>query len=198
MRRRRPAMQTANPVPGRFARCIARRVPVGVREPQSPILLLGGGGAGRHISSLKERRGWPRDGERRMTLGNEERSTPFIIVNAQGKNLPACARNQNETVMKKNLTSMDPEAETENIVEDAESLLEATAHIAEEKVAEARRRLSAALDRGREAWETVQDRAISGAKATDQVIRDHPYQSLGIALGLGVLVGFLLNRRGSR
>jgi ElaB/YqjD/DUF883 family membrane-anchored ribosome-binding protein len=36
---------------------------------------------------------------------------------------------------------------------------------------------------------------VAGAKATDEVIRANPYKAVGIALGVGVLVGYLLNRR---
>ena len=32
------------------------------------------------------------------------------------------------------------------------------------------------------------------AKATDQVIRGHPYESIGIALGVGLLIGVLAGR----
>jgi ElaB/YqjD/DUF883 family membrane-anchored ribosome-binding protein len=83
----------------------------------------------------------------------------------------------------------------EHLVEDAQALLAATAHVAEEKVVEARKRLTAAIEKGRETLNNVQEKAIAGAKATDQVIRDHPYQSIGVALGVGALVGFLLSRR---
>ena len=82
-----------------------------------------------------------------------------------------------------------------DLVEDAQALLTATAHMTEEKVAEARKRLTAAIDRGREAWETVQERAVAGAKATDEAIREHPYRALGVAFGLGALIGFLIRRR---
>jgi ElaB/YqjD/DUF883 family membrane-anchored ribosome-binding protein len=85
--------------------------------------------------------------------------------------------------------------ESERLVEDAQTLLAATAHIAEEKVVEARKRLTGALERGREVWNDVQEKAVAGAKATDQVIRDHPYQSIGIAFGIGAFIGFLLSRR---
>lgn len=83
----------------------------------------------------------------------------------------------------------------ENLMEDAEALLRATADVAGEKVMEARNRLSAAIDKGKEAFEVVQQRAIAGAKATDLVIRENPYKALGIALGTGLLVGYLLARR---
>ena len=82
-----------------------------------------------------------------------------------------------------------------NLAGDAQALLAATANVAETKVVEARKRLSNALDRGKEAWGQVQDCAISQAKAADEVIRDHPYQSIGIAFGVGALLGLLLRRR---
>ena len=49
------------------------------------------------------------------------------------------------------------------------------------------------------AWESarnnIQEKAVHSARATDRVIRDHPYESLGIAFGVGVLIGVLVNRR---
>ena len=49
------------------------------------------------------------------------------------------------------------------------------------------------------AWEStrtnLQEKAVTGAKATDRVIRDHPYESLGVAFGIGVLIGVLINRK---
>jgi ElaB/YqjD/DUF883 family membrane-anchored ribosome-binding protein len=82
-----------------------------------------------------------------------------------------------------------------HLVEDARELLEATAHVAEEKVVEARKRLAVALEKGKDAWFVVQKSAVTGAKATDRAIREHPYPAIGIAFGLGLLVGFLARRR---
>jgi ElaB/YqjD/DUF883 family membrane-anchored ribosome-binding protein len=84
----------------------------------------------------------------------------------------------------------------EHLVEDAKELMSATAHVAEEKVIEARKRLAAALERAKDAWNTVQEGAVARAKATDQVIRTHPYQSIGVAFGVGALIGYLISRRG--
>jgi ElaB/YqjD/DUF883 family membrane-anchored ribosome-binding protein len=84
-----------------------------------------------------------------------------------------------------------------NLAEDAQELLAATANVAETKVIEARKRLSAALDRGKEAWGQAQDYAVEKAKAADEVIRDHPYHSIGIAFGVGALLGLLMSRRSS-
>lgn len=84
----------------------------------------------------------------------------------------------------------------ESLGEDAKNLVAATADVAEGKVVEARKRLTAALDRGREAWDSAREKAVDGAKATDEVIRGNPYQAIGCALGVGALLGFLLSRRG--
>jgi ElaB/YqjD/DUF883 family membrane-anchored ribosome-binding protein len=60
---------------------------------------------------------------------------------------------------------------------------------------DARKRLMAAVDRGRESLLAVREKAVAGAKATDRLVRSHPYQAAGIALGIGVLVGFIWGRR---
>jgi ElaB/YqjD/DUF883 family membrane-anchored ribosome-binding protein len=71
----------------------------------------------------------------------------------------------------------------------------ATADVAGEKVVEARQRLAVALERSKEIFGRVRDRAIDGAKATDKAVHDHPYQAIGIALGVGALIGYLATRR---
>ena len=35
------------------------------------------------------------------------------------------------------------------------------------------------------------DRAVSSARSTDEMVREHPYQSIGVMFGVGVLVGLL-------
>ena len=37
----------------------------------------------------------------------------------------------------------------------------------------------------------VKQRALTGAQTTDRAVREHPYTTLGIVFGLGVLVGVL-------
>lgn len=37
----------------------------------------------------------------------------------------------------------------------------------------------------------LKGKAISSAKSTDKMVRSHPYQTLGIMLGLGLIVGLL-------
>jgi ElaB/YqjD/DUF883 family membrane-anchored ribosome-binding protein len=84
------------------------------------------------------------------------------------------------------------------LAEDARALVAATADVAGEKVGEARKRLAAALERGKEIYGRVCDKAAEGAKAADTAVHEHPYQAIGIALGVGALVGYLLARRCAR
>jgi ElaB/YqjD/DUF883 family membrane-anchored ribosome-binding protein len=44
----------------------------------------------------------------------------------------------------------------------------------------------------------VRDQAVDYAKTADKAVREHPYKALGIALGVGAILGYLLSRRGSR
>jgi ElaB/YqjD/DUF883 family membrane-anchored ribosome-binding protein len=41
----------------------------------------------------------------------------------------------------------------------------------------------------------AEERAVEKAKAADRVIRDHPYQTIGLAFGVGLLIGVLAGRR---
>lgn len=84
----------------------------------------------------------------------------------------------------------------DSFADDAQALLAATEHVAEEKVVEARQRLSVALEKGKKAWGQVQRKAGEGAKLADETIREHPYETVGLAFGIGALLGFLLTRRG--
>ena len=81
------------------------------------------------------------------------------------------------------------------LAEDARALMAATADVAGEKVGEARKRLAAALERGKEMYGRVREKAVEGAKAADEAVRQHPYQAIGIAFGVGALIGYLASRR---
>ena len=90
------------------------------------------------------------------------------------------------------------ENETSTLAEDARALMAATADVAGEQVAEARRRLTAGLASGKQLIARARDKTLDGAKATDQLVRENPYQTIGIAFGVGALIGFLLARRRGR
>ena len=85
------------------------------------------------------------------------------------------------------------------VVSDAEEILRATAGVAGEKVGELRERI---IDRLRDAKvriadaeEMLVDRTKAAARATDDYVNDNPWRAVGIAAGIGLLVGIIIGRR---
>ncbi len=81
------------------------------------------------------------------------------------------------------------------VLQDAESLAKVTAGDLGEKVREARARLATSMQSARESCRTLEEKAAVGAKAADKVVREHPYESIGVAFGVGLLIGVLVSRR---
>jgi ElaB/YqjD/DUF883 family membrane-anchored ribosome-binding protein len=86
-------------------------------------------------------------------------------------------------------------ADLKTLSNDAEALMKATAGQAGDKAGELRERLATALESARATCQRIEERAIAGAKAADQTIREHPYESIGAAFGIGLLIGVLVGRR---
>ncbi len=84
------------------------------------------------------------------------------------------------------------------LAEDARALVAATADVAGEKVAEARKRLAAALEQGKEIYGRVKEKAVKGAKVADEAVHEHPYQAIAVGVGIGLLLGYLISRRCGR
>lgn len=82
-----------------------------------------------------------------------------------------------------------------SVTEHAENFVRETGSGLSEKAREARARLAASLASARAGMAKMNEKAIAGAKATDRVIRDNPYQTMGVAFGIGILLGVLLTRR---
>ena len=81
------------------------------------------------------------------------------------------------------------------LMHDAQELMKVTAGAAGEKVTEMRDRLTAAIETAKENCEQWEENTVAAAKATDRTIREHPYESIGIAFGVGLLLGFLIRRK---
>jgi ElaB/YqjD/DUF883 family membrane-anchored ribosome-binding protein len=78
---------------------------------------------------------------------------------------------------------------------DAEKLV--TASISEhtaDAVSALRARYEAAQEKLDALYEGTKERVVAGAKYTDTAIREHPYQALAIAAGVGLVAGILLGR----
>ncbi len=65
------------------------------------------------------------------------------------------------------------------------------------KLDQLRNRLSSATEKLQDAYQSARKKITAGARQADETIRSHPYQSLAIALGIGVLLGAVI-RRSSR
>ena len=81
------------------------------------------------------------------------------------------------------------------VVHDAEALLKAGSQDLSERGMAARERLATALEVAKETQIKLQQRALAGVKLTDRLVREHPYQSVGAAFGIGMLIGVLVNRK---
>ena len=91
-----------------------------------------------------------------------------------------------------------PNNDPGTLVEGARALAAVTADVAEEKVADARKRLAEALDSAKELAGRARDQALDYAKATDEAVHEHPYRAMGIAFAIGALLGCLVMRQSSR
>jgi ElaB/YqjD/DUF883 family membrane-anchored ribosome-binding protein len=81
------------------------------------------------------------------------------------------------------------------LAEDARVLIAATVDMAGEEVGEARKRLAEALELGKGNFGRVRARAVQGAKAADVAVHEHPYQIIGVGVGIGALLGYLVTRQ---
>ncbi len=85
------------------------------------------------------------------------------------------------------------------VVSDAEELLRATAGQAGEKMTDLRAKLQdhlyAAKQRLADAEAAVVERTKAVARATDDYVHDNPWRSIGIAGGIGFIIGLLIGRR---
>lgn len=85
------------------------------------------------------------------------------------------------------------------VVADAEELLKATANQANEKVSEARLKFAEKLDLAKlrlaETENRLRGKSTEAARATESYVQDNPWRALGVAGGLGFLLGLLVNRR---
>ena len=85
------------------------------------------------------------------------------------------------------------------LVVDAEALLQATADQGGEAVAQIRAQAQDSLAQAKTNLMDVQDELTAKAKVVaadaDAYVHEKPWQSVGIAAGLGLLIGLLISRR---
>jgi ElaB/YqjD/DUF883 family membrane-anchored ribosome-binding protein len=75
------------------------------------------------------------------------------------------------------------------LVQDAEDLIKATSGDVGERTREARAKLAGALVVAKETLTKAEETAVESVCITKGVIRSYPFQCLGIAFAVGVMVG---------
>jgi ElaB/YqjD/DUF883 family membrane-anchored ribosome-binding protein len=90
--------------------------------------------------------------------------------------------------------------EFQNFVADMEDLIKAGTSLTGDDLARAKADLAARVAAARAFVEempgTISDRARNTVKVADDYAREQPWQTVGIGAAVGLLIGFLLGRRG--
>ncbi|TBU93401.1 ElaB/YgaM/YqjD family protein [Phytopseudomonas dryadis] len=89
--------------------------------------------------------------------------------------------------------------EFQALVRDTETLLQHSASLVGDQAEELRTQIRSSLGRARStlknAEETVVERGKAAVGATEDYVQTHPWQTIGIAAGIGLLIGMLITRR---
>lgn len=90
-------------------------------------------------------------------------------------------------------------SDIKSVISDAEEMLSATADQAGEKVATLRARVQARLHDAKvrlgEAEAVLVAKTKAAARATDAYVHESPWTSIGVAAGVGLLLGLVIGRR---
>jgi ElaB/YqjD/DUF883 family membrane-anchored ribosome-binding protein len=85
------------------------------------------------------------------------------------------------------------------VIKDAESLLRVTAAQTGDKVEEIRARAEETVRNAKARLGEVEEQALERAREfageADEYVRGNPWQAVGIAAGIGILIGMLMSRR---
>ena len=85
------------------------------------------------------------------------------------------------------------------VVTDTEELLKATANQTGDRIAAARARMEESLTATKKQLVELEEgmlvKAKAAAQATDQMVHENPWKSVGIAAAVGLLLGMLIHRR---
>jgi len=85
------------------------------------------------------------------------------------------------------------------VIEDAEEMLRMTAKEAGDSAADVRKRVQARMEQAKVELAHIQAASVAQAKAAGQAadafVHENPWKSVGVAAGLGLVLGLLLSRR---
>ena len=85
------------------------------------------------------------------------------------------------------------------VVADAEEILRATAGVVGDKMGDLRERFGERLRDAKlrlaDAEAALVDRTKAAARATDDYVHENPWRAVGVAAGIGLLLGVIIGRR---
>ena len=85
------------------------------------------------------------------------------------------------------------------VIRDAEALIKATSAQTGEKIQEVRAKAEESLRQAKVRLTAAEAEALKQvrevADATEEYVRENPWQSIGVAAGIGLLLGVLISRR---
>jgi ElaB/YqjD/DUF883 family membrane-anchored ribosome-binding protein len=91
------------------------------------------------------------------------------------------------------------EASLEKLVDDLENVVQGAdefAHAVEGNLpAQSRDKVAGHLDRLKTHYRRLKEQTLTGARATDRLLRLHPYSFVGVAFAVGLLLGLRLPGR---
>lgn len=135
---------------------------------------------GRRVPHRPSGRGKPSGGR-----GYDDRTLP-------SQTIPMNQQTENTENMNKQAQAISHDVE--RLAHDTSALLVATADVAGEKVGEARKRLASVLDRGKDFYGLVREKAVESSRAADVAVHENLYQTIAIGIGAGALIGYLFAR----
>lgn len=90
-------------------------------------------------------------------------------------------------------------AEFKTVIADAEALIKATANQGGERIdqlrSQAEASLASAKDKIEDLHEDLVEKGREAVKATDDYVQENPWKAVGIAAGIGLVIGLLVSRR---
>ncbi|KIP96674.1 MULTISPECIES: YqjD family protein [Pseudomonas] len=89
--------------------------------------------------------------------------------------------------------------EFQALVRDTEVLLQHSASLVGDQAEELRAQIRDSLGRARSTLKNTEENVVLRGKAavgaTEDYVQTHPWQTIGIAAGIGILIGMLISRR---
>jgi ElaB/YqjD/DUF883 family membrane-anchored ribosome-binding protein len=86
-------------------------------------------------------------------------------------------------------------SELQSLIEESEKLLKSSASLVGEEAETLRGQIALKLQQARDSVTSVRNRTLPAVEATETYIGGHPWQTVAVSAGFGLVVGMLLARR---